>query len=112
MKDETLTKGNKMMNNVVYAPMTNTDLYDGDGKQYAYAICKTYSTAKRVGKSRYIKGSDCPVIEIDVIELGGKEYIPLELLNVLTPNAEDCYAEEDNRKLIAEEKKSLIFFKK
>lgn len=103
-----------MIDNIVYAPMTNTDLEYGAEKQYAYAICKTYSTAKRVGKARYIKGSDCPVIEIDVIELDGKEYIPLELLNVLKPTAEDCYAEEENLKLLAEEKKrkEIIFFKK
>jgi hypothetical protein len=49
----------------VYATMTNADLTEGIGQQYALCICESRSTAYRVGKKRCAQGSNCRVMEVD-----------------------------------------------
>lgn len=43
----------------VFVVWTNTDLTEGRGGEYPLAICKAEATAKRLGRGRYVQGTDC-----------------------------------------------------
>ena len=74
----------------VYAAMTNSDLTEGRGQQYALCICESRSTAIRMGKKQNVQGSDCHVLEVDAF------YVP----NVgwFTPGAYICSPTGDDMK--------------
>jgi hypothetical protein len=45
----------------VWVAWTNTDLTEGRGVQYPFAVCDSQTTALRIGAKKYVMGSDCPV---------------------------------------------------
>jgi hypothetical protein len=49
-----------MEQRTVYDVRTNSDLTEGRG-EYVIHTCALYSTAKRLGRQRYVQGSDCPI---------------------------------------------------
>ncbi len=64
----------------VYTVWTNTDLTEGRGNEYPLAICETESTARRLGKKRYVQGSDCRVTETTLFLIDRKWYGPVSVV--------------------------------
>ncbi|AZV93552.1 hypothetical protein CBF45_07340 [Bordetella sp. J329] len=60
----------------VWVAWTNTDLTEGRGHQIPLAVAETKETAVRIGKRRYVMGSDCPVTESMAVEIKGQWLIP------------------------------------
>jgi len=82
---------------MVYVAWSNTDLTEGRGWQYPYAVCDLEATAIRLGAKKYVQGSDCPVEKIEVFLVDNKWYGPIY---VTSPSSEDKAIEA---KLRAEE---------
>lgn len=61
---------------VVY---TNTDLTEGRGEQFPLNVCLSPATASRLGKKRYIMGSDCPTKELPIYRMHGQWYGPVRV---------------------------------
>jgi hypothetical protein len=74
----------------VYTVWTNQDLTEGRGYEYPLAVCETESTARRLGKGRYVQGSDCRVTETTLFLVDHKWYGPVA---VTPPTKEDIAAE-------------------
>lgn len=51
-----------------YSVYTNSDLTEGRGYHIPLALCESESTAVRLGKKKYVQGSDCPVNELTANE--------------------------------------------
>lgn len=75
---------------IVYTVWTNQDLTEGRGYEYPLAVCETESTARRLGKGRYVQGSDCSVTETTLYLIDRKWYGPV---SVVPPTKEDIAAE-------------------
>ena len=75
---------------IVYTVWTNQDLTEGRGYEYPLAVCETESTARRLGKGRYVQGSDCSVTETTLYLIANKWYGPVA---VVSPTKEDAAAE-------------------
>lgn len=75
-----------------YAVWTNTDLSEGRGVEYVECYTKTYSTAKRLAKGRYVQGTDCRITEETFLWHDFKWYAPGPL--VLEPTSDDLKQEE------------------
>jgi hypothetical protein len=82
-----------MKTKTFYAAFTNTDCTEGRGQQIAFAISECESTVERVGKKGYIMGSDCPISEVQVIDVDGRWYVPLHSVPLKFPTAEDMKQE-------------------
>lgn len=79
----------------LYIVMGNTDLTEGRGGQFAKHICLLETTARRLGKGKYVQGTDCPVIEVPVLWFTkDAPYIPLEVLYICEPTKEDKLKQE------------------
>ena len=81
----------------LYVAFANTDRTEGRGYQYAYAVCTHAATAIRLGKGKDVQGSDCAVLEVEILEINGKWYTPKSLVWIHEPSAEDL-AEETAEK--------------
>ena len=68
---------------------TNTDLTEGRGRQYVKHFCEAEATARRLAKSGYVQGTDCPVSQVEVLWLDGKPVLPTSIIRVEAPTAED-----------------------
>lgn len=55
----------------IYVVETNTDLTEGRGFLRPMAICEKKSTALRLGKGRYIMGTDCPIGRYVAVKING-----------------------------------------
>jgi len=62
----------------------NTDLTEGRGRPTVVAICESEFTANRLGRGKYVQGSDCPVTEIPIFQFNGRLrlYGPIELVKM------------------------------
>jgi hypothetical protein len=60
----------------VFVVWTNTDLTEGRGHEYALAVCRLESTAKRLAKKNYVMGSDCEITKEKVYFIGNRWYGP------------------------------------
>lgn len=79
----------------MYAVKCNSDLTEGRGREFIKHICRLRSTAVRLGKNGYVQGSDCPVDEINVIDLGDSKYIlPNNYIEVVEPSSIDVEVEQ------------------
>lgn len=47
----------------IYVAMSNSDLNEGKGRQYPLFFCWLRATAVRLGKKKYVQGTDCPIKE-------------------------------------------------
>ena len=45
----------------VYVVWTSSDLTEGRGSYFPLYVCESQTTAIRLGKGKYVQGSDCPV---------------------------------------------------
>lgn len=71
----------------VYAVYTNTDCTEGRGHEYVLYFCQSLSTAIRLGRGRYVQGSDCPVHEVTGYRINDKLYVTGNRIE--QPNAND-----------------------
>lgn len=96
-----------------FAAYGNTDGTEGRGEEYPLAICKMEMTARRMGKGKYIQGTDCSVEKVEVFRYKGVIYGPIRLhfptMEDVNKQAEiDEKNEAERKKLAAIEKaKSL-----
>lgn len=63
----------------VWLVLGNTDLTEGRGKSLVLHVCETKETAIRLGKKRYVMGSDSPVEESTAILVGYRWLAPIEI---------------------------------
>lgn len=73
----------------VYMVMTNTDLTEGKGMEYARWHCLSKSTAERVGDGKYVMGQDCPIIEGVVLEVEDEKFSGVYGRICLTPPSKE-----------------------
>jgi hypothetical protein len=61
---------------VVFVAWTNTDLTEGRGAQYPFAVCESRATALRLGAKKSVQGTDCHVSAETAIKQGARWLIP------------------------------------
>lgn len=86
----------------VFVAYTNTDCTEGLGSDVPIAVCELEATAIRLGRKRYIQGSDGPVRKAELIEIGGKWYYPSMAVCVVPPTKEDLASQKamDDRRAV------------
>lgn len=82
---------------VVY---TNSDCTEGKGYNYPIYVCENQFTAKRLGKNKYIQGTDCPISERNLYLIDNTWYGPI---NLIKPSKDDALKAQK----IAEEEKFI-----
>jgi hypothetical protein len=91
----------------VWVAMTNTDLTEGRGSEYALFICESETTAIRLGKGKYVMGTDCRIQESKIFYLKGEGwYGPV---GRVYPSSDEDKREES--KLKKERAKNLVIEK-
>lgn len=76
--------------NHVWVAHTNTDCTEGRGYEVPICVTKLKSTAQRLGKGRYVQGSDSPVAKVPLLVVDGVEFVPLlSVAYVVPPTRED-----------------------
>lgn len=73
----------------IWIVYNSADLYAGSGTDFATAFCVKESTARRIGKGAYVKGSNCPIKEFECSEFDGQFYIPVSKIGLMQPTDED-----------------------
>lgn len=63
----------------VWMVLGNTDLTEGRGRSLVLHVCETKETAIRLGKGRYVMGSDCPVEKTTAVRVGYRWLAPVEI---------------------------------
>lgn len=86
------------MNKTFWVVYTNSDLTEGRGREFPLAVCELKSTAIRLGKNKYVQGSNCPVSSVELLEYEGRLYIPFSVVNVTAPSREDTIGQEKDDK--------------
>lgn len=86
----------------VFVTYTNTDCTEGRGADVPIAVCKLEATAIRLGRKRYVQGSDGPIRKAELIELDGKWYYPSQAVYVVPPTKEDLASQKvmDDRRAV------------
>lgn len=64
---------------LVYLTMTNENLTDGRGEQVVLHVCWHEETAVRLGKGKYVMGSDCPVQRAWAVKINGRWHVPARI---------------------------------
>lgn len=72
----------------VLAVYTNEDLNEGKGEEYIAHFCEFPETAERLGKKRYVQGSDCPIKEVTLYLIDKVWYGPVRVLGCSKEDAE------------------------
>lgn len=78
----------------VWVTYTNTDCNEGRGMDIPIAICELQSTAIRLGKKRYVQGSNGPIKKVTVIKIDDKWYFPKDACYIIPPTKEDIEKEQ------------------
>lgn len=60
----------------VWLTMTSDDLTEGRGYQRILHVCETEETALRLGKKKYVQGSNCPVEKAVAVKVGRTWLVP------------------------------------
>ena len=95
-----------METKVLFLTYTNSDLTEGRGYHITIAVSETLSTAERLGKGKYVQGGDCPVDEVECINIDNQWYIPLYCVTVIEPTENDL--EMENHKIAIEKKQATL----
>lgn len=64
-----------MKQETFYAVYNNTELNEGRGSQYIWAVCRKRDTAVKLGKGQYVMGADCPIKEVKGFVVDEKFYL-------------------------------------
>lgn len=75
----------------VFVVWTNMDLTEGRGGDFVMTVCEKPTTALRVGKGRYVQGTNCPITESFAFRIGTKWFVPGRIIK---PSKEDKAIEE------------------
>ena len=70
---------NELVETTMYIVYTNSDLTEGRGWEHPLYYTESMSTAVRLGRKKYVQGTDCPVYEKKVYKLGNTYYAPVKL---------------------------------
>lgn len=70
----------------VYTVYTNTDCTEGRGAEYPIGHCELLETAERIGRKKYVQGSNCPIHKQELPYIGRQLYAPT---TVERPSPED-----------------------
>jgi len=88
---------------------STTDLTEGRGRDYPYAICKSKSTAMRLAIGRYVQGSDCPITTVSCLDVDGLLYFPVDKMDITLPTKEDKANDAaEQQKLLLEQKREAV----
>lgn len=77
----------------LFACFTNTDLTEGRGEEYIFALAENEITAKRLAKGKYVQGTDARVQEVQAyfvpsskeFTMIGSWYVPAGFIYKPTP---------------------------
>ena len=86
----------------VWLTIGNTDNTEGRGFPVVLYVCHSRETATRLGKKRYVQGSDCPVEEAFAVKIGSRW---------LVPGVIQAETSEDAERRIAREKREAVIDK-
>lgn len=84
----------------VWLTIGNTDNTEGRGYPVILYVCESFETANRLGKKRFVQGSDCPVEKSVAVKVGNRWLVPGSI------EAES--AEDERLRLTKESKQSVI----
>lgn len=98
----------------LFACFTNTDLTEGRGEEYIFALAENKSTAKRLAKRKYVQGTDARVEEVQAYFVPkskefatiGAWYVPAGFIHKPTP--EDL---QEEKILMENQAKNLLLEK-
>jgi hypothetical protein len=80
---------------IVFVAQTCTDLTEGRGAFIPLAVCELESTAIRMGKGRYVQGTDCPVSRVELLLKDGMWWAPVrDCVRIHLPSNEDKRVQE------------------
>jgi hypothetical protein len=68
---------------------TNTDLTEGRGREYPFAVCNVEATARRMASRCYVMGSDGPIRQVEAVMLRNQWHLPISAVNVHMATLED-----------------------
>lgn len=93
----------------IWVVYTNDDLTEGRGREFVKHFCKTEATATRLAKNGYVQGADCPVFPVEAQVVGGRAFLPISIISIIPPSAEDEATQRriDGHKLAMEKARSL-----
>lgn len=93
----------------VWVAWTNSDLTEGRGHCVPMYVCENKATADRLGKGKYVQGTDCPVTEeVAVwIERGYCDGGWLSRVNIIKPTGDDKTQDAKRANMEAAEAKAL-----
>lgn len=86
----------------VFVAWTNSDCTEGRGHSIPIIVADTFETADRLGKGRYIQGSDCPVSKEIAVQVDGLWLVPGHIMRP---------SQKDHERKMKREKKSLVLAK-
>ena len=69
----------ELVETTMYIVYTNSDLTEGRGWEHPLYYTESMSTAMRLGRKKYVQGSDCPIYEKKVYKSGNTYYAPVKL---------------------------------
>lgn len=93
------------MTKKIYIVYTNTDLTEGRGWEVPLYYCENEATAKRLGKGRYVQGTDCPYFQYQAKAEGSKWLAPV---HIIKPSDEDLKQE---KQMLEERAKQMLLDK-
>ncbi|EPV7104195.1 hypothetical protein ACV9XY_000195 [Citrobacter freundii] len=64
----------------VWLVVGNTDLTEGRGFSVILHVCDSKETAERLGKKKYVQGSDCPVEKSKAFLINKRWHVPGEII--------------------------------
>ncbi len=80
----------------IWVAYTNTDCNEGRGYDVPIAVCRSEITALRLAHSKYIQGSNGPVRRMELLNIDGNWYAPIDAINLINPTKEDIAAQVKN----------------
>ena len=75
----------------VWIVQTTKDMTEGRTPSTNWKVCETESTARRIGKGRFVMGSDCPIEKSFAVKIGHSWFYPGEIVHA---NDDDLRLEE------------------
>lgn len=98
----------------VYLVYNNTDLNEGRGREYVYAIAELEVTAERLAKGAGVHGCDCRVVEFETVLFydENKRYLPLDVIPFFPPTIDDINQQKERDRKLEEKRKFEIVLQK
>lgn len=112
--EERVLRRLKMRLETFYAVYNNSDLNEGRGQQYIWAVCRERDTAVKVGKGQCVMGSDCLVKEVKgFVADDGKLYFPKDGYSIYEepPNEQDLLDKLKDSKLFSDKELNFLMSK-